>query len=88
MAGRIWVREIRRNKIMRDVVVDCAGRGWEAALVLACRELDLPAPMVVKRHEKDFEEFSQARFLPEHFMEPVNFDRMEVEYFDPEGERR
>ena len=87
MAGRIWVREIKRNKILRDIVVDCQNHDWEAALVAACRELDLAAPMVVKRHEKDFEEFRQLRFLPEHFLEPVGFDRMEVEYFDPEEKK-
>lgn len=87
MAGRIWVREIKRNKILRDIVVPCENQDWEAALVVACRELDLAAPMVVQRHEKDFEEFRQLRFLPEHFLEPVSFDRMEVEYFDPEEKK-
>lgn len=87
MAGSIWVREIKRNKIVKDVVVPCKNRDWETALVAACRELDVAAPMVVKRHEKDFKEFRQVRFLPEHFMEHVGFDRMEVEYFDPEEKK-
>ncbi len=82
MAGKIWVREIRRNKILRDVVVPCAASGWEDALSLALRELDVMMPLVVARHRRDFEAFGQTRFLPEHFLESVNFDRLEVEFFD------
>ena len=28
-------------------------------------------------------DFGQARFLPEHFLESVRFDRLEAEYFEP-----
>ena len=87
MAGKIWVREIRRNKILRDVVVPCAAGGWEDALSLALRELDVMMPLVVARHRRDLEEFGQTRFLPEHFLESVNFDRLEVEFFDGQARK-
>lgn len=87
MAGKIWVREIRRNKILRDVVVPCAAGEWEDALSHALREMDLMMPLVVTHHRRDFEEFGQTRFLPEHFMESVNFDRLEVEFFDDQDRK-
>ena len=87
MAGSIWVREIRRNKIRRDQVIPCPDGDWEAALAQACREMDLMMPLVVARHQRDFEEFRQIRFLPEHFLESVAFDRLEVEYFDPDDRK-
>ena len=31
---------------------------------------------------------SQARFLPDHFVESVNFDRMEVEFIDPDKKKK
>lgn len=87
MAGKLWVREIRKNKIRRDVVVPCERGDWQAGLVSACHQLDLSAPLVVARHERDFSDFGQARFLPEHFMEGVGFDRLEVEFFDPDEKK-
>lgn len=88
MAGSIWVREIRRGKIRRDLVVPCRDHDWQTALAAACHDLDLAVPLVVARHLKDFEDFRQLRFLPEHFLEPVAFDRLEVEYFDPDDKKR
>ena len=92
MAGSIWVREMKRNKIRRDIVVPCPEGDWEEALVAACHGLDISVPLVVPRHQRDFSDFRQLRFLPEHFLESVSFDRLELEYFDPQekesGHRR
>ena len=43
--------------------------------------------MILPRHLRDYERFRQMRFLPEHFVESVSFDRMEVEYIDPEAKK-
>ncbi len=87
MAGQLWVREMARNKILRDVAVPCIKDSWTDALAEACHALDVQVPMVLPRHERDWREFSQARFLPEHFVESVRFDRLEAEYFDPDDRR-
>ncbi len=87
MAGSIWVREIKRNKIIKDITTPCPNGDWETALVNACRALDIAVPLMVKRHHKDFEDFRQVRFLPEHFLESVPFDRLEVEFFDPDDRK-
>ncbi|MDI9521279.1 MAG: hypothetical protein QM308_09060 [Bacillota bacterium] len=88
MAGSIWVREIKKNRIIKDVTAPCPDGDWESALVIACRSLDIEMPLVVNRHHRDFEEFRQLRFLPEHFLESVPFDRLEVEYFDPDDRKK
>ena len=44
--------------------------------------------MILPRHERDFAQFNQARFLPEHFVESVSFDRMEVEFIDPDKKKK
>lgn len=84
MPGKLWVREIKKNKIIRDTVIPCDDGDWVAALAEACRELDRQVPLVLERHTRDWEMFQLMRFLPEHFMESVPFDRMEAEYFDPD----
>ncbi len=87
MAGKLWVRLVRRNRLAGDVIVPCADRQWREGLAAACRALDVQVPLIVPRHDRDFIHFAQTRFLQEHFMEPVSFDRMEVEYFDPDAPR-
>ena len=88
MAAGIWVRLMKKNRIERDVTVPCARGDWQEALAQACHELDISKPLVLPRHERDWEQFSQARFLKEHFVEDVPFDRMEAEFIDPDQKRK
>lgn len=88
MANSLWLREIKRNKIVKDCVVACPDMGWEQALVAGCRQLDLEVPMIMQRHRQDMADFGQLRFLPEHFLESVGFDRLEVERFDPDEKKK
>ena len=85
MPAGIWVRLIRRGKTERDTTVPCQREDWEDALTDACHQLDLQRPCVLPRHERDFDQFGLARFTPEHFLESVHFDRMEIEYIDPDS---
>ncbi|MBR3738897.1 MAG: hypothetical protein IKN04_00380 [Clostridia bacterium] len=88
MPAGIWVRLIKRNRIDKDVTVPCLHADWQDALNIACRQMDVGKPMVLARHERDWDQFSQARFLKEHFLEDVPFDRMEVEFIDPEKKKK
>lgn len=88
MSQGIWVRLMKHGKIMDSSVQACAPEDWEDALTEACRQLDAPKPVILPRHERDYASFHQARFLPEHFVESVPFDRMEVEFIDPEAKSK
>ena len=88
MATGIWVRLMRKTRIDQDITVECALDDWQDALEEACHQLDVPRPLLLPRHERDWEQFSQARFLKEHFMEDVAFDRMEVEFIDPDKKKK
>ena len=88
MATGIWVRLMHKTSIDRDVTVECAHEAWQESVDEACHQLDVPRPMILPRHERDWEQFNQARFLPEHFVEDVAFDRMEVEYIDPDKKKK
>lgn len=87
MAGGIWVRLMKRTRIQKDITQPCERDDWQDALDEACHKLDVTRPMILPRHERDWEEFSQTRFVKEHFLEDVPFDRMEVEYIDPDAKK-
>ncbi len=88
MAGSLWVRLVKKNRIARDDTEPCAREDWQDALTAVCHRLDIARPIVMPRHERDWETFSQTRFLREHFMEHVDFERMEIEYIDPEAKKK
>ncbi len=87
MAG-IWIRLMRKNKIQKDISVECARDGWLEALYTGLERLDTARPLLLEKHQRDWAEFGQTRFLKEHFMEDVAFDRMEVEWIDPEAGKK
>lgn len=88
MATGIWVRLMKKNRIDKDMTAPCSLETWQEALENVCQKMDVPRPMILPRHERDWEQFSQARFLPDHFVESVNFDRMEVEFIDPDKKKK
>ena len=78
---------MEKTHIKKDVMQPCSHEDWQEALGEACRRLDLSTPVLLPRHERDFDAFSQTRFLPEHFLDSFPYDRLEVEYIDPEAKK-
>jgi hypothetical protein len=83
VAGQLWVRLMHKTMLVEDAVVPCPEGDWRVALAEACHRLDLSFPLIVPKHLRDWESYRQTRFLPEHFMDGLRQDRMEIEYFDP-----
>ncbi len=82
--GRLWIRLWKGHRFVRDWTVPCAHDDVQAAMREGLRALDLGAPIWLPRHEADWREFSLTRFRPEHFLEAVDFDYMEISYIFPE----
>lgn len=86
--GQLWVRLCSRHRVLRDVVVPCTRDGARDALLEACRLLDLSRPLWLNRHDADWASFGLTRFLPEHFVDSVPFEYMEVSYVAPEDDKK
>jgi len=50
----------------------------EHALVLLCRELDIPVPMWMAKNTHEFAAFHQTIFFSEQYTEKVRFDRFQI----------
>lgn len=88
---RLWATVRDNQRILREVMIEAAYNkreqveDWAAILSEACQALDLARPVLLKKHIRDLTSFSRAVFKPEDFMEPVSFQRFEVEaFFDKE----
>lgn len=85
---RLWGRIIRHHRIDKSIIVPIQGEDVMDALREICRRLDLQFPVLLPKHEREFADFSRTSFLPEHFMESVSFQRLEIELLQPEGKKK
>ena len=53
-------------------------KNLETALVLLCKELDVPVPVWMKKNTREFAAFYQTVFFAEQYQEKVRFDRFQI----------
>lgn len=82
--GRLWVRLYKGQRALRDVTVPCSVSDPTAAMRMAMHALDLSMPVWLPRHQADWKSFALTRFTPDHFMDAVTFERMEISYIAPD----
>lgn len=76
---RIWGIIRIKGKIASDAVVALEEADLNEALDALCKKLDIPEPVVLKKHRSEFLRFGHTRFSPDDFMEAVGFAGFEVE---------
>lgn len=86
--GRLWVKQVKGHRVEKDLVLPCERGEVRTVLREAMHEMDLSEPMWLKRHQSDWAQYGLTRFLPEHFMESVPFDRLEISYIAPDDEKK
>lgn len=86
--ARLWARIIVKHRIARQATAPCTPEAVGDVLTELCREFDIPCPIWLHKHEHEFDEFQRTAFLPEHFMEEISFDRLEIEYLADDGKKR
>ncbi len=85
---RLWMRIIKKHRIDKQFIAPCAPGEERETLIALCREADLPVPMWLEKHEREFERFRRTVFLPDHFIEEVRFERLEIEFLEDETRTR
>ena len=85
---RLWARIIKKHRIDRQATAECPREGVEDALTELCHEFDIPRPIWLNKHQREFDEFRRTQFLPEHFMEDVPFQRLEIEFLEDDDRTR
>lgn len=86
--ARLWARIMKKHRIERQATVTCVWGDIDDALTELCRDFDIPKPLWLDKHEHEFEEFRRTAFLPDHFMEEVPFQRLEIEYLEDDNQTR
>lgn len=86
--GRLWIKEIIRHRIARQFESPCAVGNERETLSRALIEMDMPQPMWLGKHDREYEKFRRTAFTAEHFVEPIRFDKLEIEYIDDEKNKK
>ena len=82
---RIWAKTIEQQKIKSDVVREFSLarpsvlEEWIPILHALCQDLDLSRPVLLNKHVNELARFNRTVFRASDFMEPVPFDRFEIE---------
>lgn len=79
---RLWIRLIRDHRISVQATAPCVPGEEKDVLIELCKQEDLPCPLWLSKHEKEYASFRRTFFRPEHFIEEVDFDRLEIEFLD------
>ncbi len=85
---RLWARIIKKHRIDRQATAECPLENVEDALTELCHEFDIPRPIWLDKHRREFGDFRRTQFLPEHFMEDVPFQRLEIEFLEDDEQPR
>ena len=75
---QIWARVIAHHRIVKNETVPFDGSLLDALNAL-CARMDLPRPMILPKHEREWEQFGQMHFTKDHFVESFPYDKLEIE---------
>jgi hypothetical protein len=77
--ARIWGILRIKEKIAQDLVVELEEADLDESLEALCMKLDIPRPVVLRKHREEFARFFRTRFSKDDFIESVHFAYFEVE---------
>ena len=84
---KIWAKIYRDKKIVRDMVYKREGEAFHAEnlfsyLTEICESFDIPVPVILESHVENFRQFNNVRITRAHFVERVDFDLIQLEFFE------
>jgi hypothetical protein len=81
---RLWAKVFKENRMVKDMVVcnDSQNIRRTQKIFLAiediCRTYDLSKPLWLDSTIKDFKRHDKTKFVQDNFMEPIDFDYLEI----------
>lgn len=82
---KAWAKVFYDTKIRNDSTADMTDgdlTGLTAVIDTLCYALNLSRPIILPKHIKELDTYNRTKFMPEHFMESVDFDYLELELYE------
>lgn len=81
---RMWAKLIKDNHLLKDTVIENGNYSLSRtqmvfdALDAICYEFDLGKPLWLDATVREFQRHDKARFTGDNFIEPIEFDYLEI----------
>ena len=88
---RIWGVLKNRDRILQDTVATFDGSDLpelQDVVDTLCQLLDIPRPVLLSKHEKEYQNFARTRFSADDFIESVSFKQFELEFLKDKTKQR
>ena len=84
---RLWAKEFKDNRMLRDTVVcdgteDTRTHKVFHALDQVCHEFDLSQPVWLDSNIREFQRHDRTRFSQDSFIEHIDFDFLEIQIIE------
>lgn len=81
---KIWLRTIKKDKMVINKTFafddEFEPKNFSNIVASMCHSLDLPNPVILSYHVRNFDKFHTVSFKKDDFVEKVGFDKMTIEY--------
>lgn len=87
---RVWGIVRKRNKIIKDMVVEDSRTDVSESEQLhhcieqLCYEFDLQQPIWLPKNQREYEDYRRVVLNQDNFIEAIDFDTLEIEVLDNE----
>lgn len=85
---RMWAKLITNTRIVKDTVICISDYSLSRTSMVfqsleeICYQFDLGKPIWLESTVKDFKIHSKTRFTQDNFMEPIDFDFLEIQIIE------
>ena len=84
---RIWIKEFKDNRMLRDMVSENYENDTRTHKVFnaideVCREFDLSKPIWLDKNIKEFQNHSRTKFYQDSFIEEIPFDYLDFQVIE------
>lgn len=79
---RIWAKNIKENKLISDYILQIDTfdiHEFPDYITNMCEKLDIPTPIILVKHIKNFLLFNSTFFSPDEFVESYPYDKFEIQ---------
>ncbi len=84
---RLWGQIVKQNTVIQNYVfeMDSENLGFEKMLSIGiedlCNRFDIANPIWMQDNTLEMNQVNKTRFKAQHFIEEIDFDYFEIEYF-------
>lgn len=79
---KVWVQTRKKDKLTRSIIYeteDFSNENFDVVLRDICNLIDIPTPIALSSHKRNFEKFNIVKFVRSDFIESTDFDSLTLE---------